>query len=243
MPRRTIDSPALSNRVAALLLAWMLLLAFGLLPGPGANAADGINHAGVIVRQGDGSFVYGYVAFTEEQIDGVELLRRSGIPMVTAGFGGLGEAVCSLDSKGCGMAECRRNVCQSSANAPYWQFFRPDETGSWGPRILGASSTAVRDGDIDGWSWTASDAELPAISLPELAALAGADANLAPDASGYAGTWRSTQPPPPPASNQSTSTYVAAGAMLALLGGGAVIASIRRRGHAADVSEPGSAAT
>jgi hypothetical protein len=95
---------------------------------------------------------------------------------VTVGFGGLGEAVCSIDGQGCGVSECRRNVCQAaSADAPYWQYFRQDPANPavWRWLALGASASKVHDGDVFGWSWTASEPGLPAFSGADIAQLAG----------------------------------------------------------------------
>ncbi|MFM9105138.1 MAG: hypothetical protein ACKOWF_00365 [Chloroflexota bacterium] len=219
-------------------LAWALGLALLLLAGASAGqarAGEQVNHAGVIVRQADGSFVYGYVAFTEDRIDGVELLRRSGIPLVTTGFGGLGEAVCSLDGQGCGLSACRRSVCQGGPNAPYWQYFRQDGAGGWKPLLMGGSGTPVRDGDIDGWSWTAREAALPAITLPELAALAGVDAAAA--AAPATAAWRRSGPAPVAAAARSGAALAVAGGVLAVIAGGAA-AAVRRRARLESEPEP-----
>jgi hypothetical protein len=56
------------------------------------------------------------------------------------------------------LAECRRNVCQGGPTAPYWRYFRQAAPGDWQPLPLGASGARVRDGEIDGWSWTAGEA-------------------------------------------------------------------------------------
>ena len=166
-----------------LLRLWVLIslaaLLAGVLLAPAPTLADdGLNHAGLIVRDAEGRMTYAWVPFGEEEITGIELLRRSGIPIVTVGFGALGEGVCSIGGQGCGVAECRRNVCQvSSANAPYWQYFQQDPTDpaiwTWLP--LGASSSKVEDGDVFGWSWTARDPALPALPAAEIARLAGAE--------------------------------------------------------------------
>ena len=96
---------------------------------------------------------------------------------MTVGFGALGEGVCSIAGQGCGVAECRRKVCQASAaDAPYWQYFQqdPGDPAVWHWQPLGASSSQVEDGDVFGWSWTASDPALPALPPREIASLAGA---------------------------------------------------------------------
>jgi hypothetical protein len=131
----------------------------------------------LIVRDADGRVTYAWVPFAENDIDGIALLKRSGIPAVTVGFGALGEGVCSIGGQGCDVGQCRRNVCQSSAiDAPYWQYFQqdPDDPANWEWQMLGASSTRVHDGDVFGWSWTAREPALPALTAPEIAALAGA---------------------------------------------------------------------
>jgi energy-coupling factor transport system permease protein len=140
-------------------------------------AGDDLNQAGLVVRDAEGRITYAWVPFAEEEISGIELLKRSGIPVVTVGFGALGEGVCSIGGQGCGVAECRRTVCQgSSASAPFWQYFRqnPDNPAEWTWLVLGASATDVRDGDVFGWSWTADEPGLPPLPAPEIAALAGA---------------------------------------------------------------------
>ena len=165
-----------------LLRLWVLVslaaLLAGVLLAPAPTLADdGLNHAGLIVRDAEGRLTYAWVPFAEEEITGIEVLRRSGIPIVTVGFGALGEGVCAIGGQGCGVAECRRNVCQvSTANAPYWQYFKQDraDPAIWTWLPLGASSSKVEDGDVFGWSWTARDPALPALRPSDVASLAGA---------------------------------------------------------------------
>lgn len=160
---------------------WLLISLATLLAAmrwaPQPTSAEEFNHAGLIVRDSEGRLTYAWVPFGEDEITGVELLQASGIPVVTVGFGGLGEAVCSIDGQGCGVSECRRNVCQASAaDAPYWQYFQQDPANIavWRWLALGASASKVHDGDVFGWSWTASEPGLPALSGADIARLAGA---------------------------------------------------------------------
>jgi hypothetical protein len=160
-----------------LLLSLATLLAGIVLHPAPALADDALHHAGLVVRDGEGRVTYAWVPFAEEKIDGIALLRRSGIPVVTVGFGALGEGVCSIGGEGCDVAECRRNVCQrAAADAPYWQYFKQDanDPATWRWQALGPSATAVKDGDVFGWSWTADAPNLPNVPAPEIAALAGA---------------------------------------------------------------------
>jgi hypothetical protein len=160
-----------------LLISLAALLA-GVLLAPRPTLADEeLHHAGLVVRDAEGRMTYAWVPFAEEAIDGIDLLRRSGIPVVTVGFGALGDGVCSIGGQGCGVAECRRTVCQgSAADAPYWQYFEqdPGDPAVWTWQPLGASSSRVEDGDVFGWSWTAGDPALPALPPAEIASRAGA---------------------------------------------------------------------
>jgi hypothetical protein len=217
-----------------LLLSLAALLA-GLLLRPAPTLADdALNHAGLIVRDGEGRITYAWVPFAEDEIDGIELLERSGIPVVTVGFGALGEGVCSIAGQGCGIAECRRNVCQaSSADAPYWQYFQqdPNDPAKWAWQALGPSASDIEDGDVFGWSWTADEPNLPALAPQEIAALAGAG-----DGEGREASTRTLLPegvaaihaaPPPDAR-----TTAAAAGILAIIGAGAFLLANRQRSEA-----------
>jgi hypothetical protein len=214
------------------LTATLALLAAG-APMP-ARAA--VHHAGVVVREGYGSLTYAYVAFAEPAIDGIALLERTGLPVVTVGFGGLGDGVCRIGSDGCPVAECRRNLCQSGrADAPFWQYFRQQAAGDWRALALGASATTVRDGDIDGWSWTAGAAMLPALTLDALRRLAGVDDAAAAPAAGAIPTAAVREVPAtggkePAASTPGWPAYAGAGAILLAIGGAAWAANRRRVG-------------
>jgi hypothetical protein len=151
----------------------LLLLAVGGQGATPANAA-GLHHAGLVVRHGDGRMAYAYVSFPEDEITGIELLKRSGLDVVTISFGGLGQGVCSIDEHGCPSTDCRKRVCQGAkADDPFWQYFRQATPGEWKSVALGASTTKVRDGDLDGWSWTGTEPMLPALTLADVEREAG----------------------------------------------------------------------
>ncbi len=140
-----------------------------------ASAAT-INYAGVVVRHGDGQMAYAYIGFEEAEINGIELLKRSGLDVVTVSFGGLGEGVCSIDEHGCPSTDCRKRVCQGpKPDDPFWQYFRQATAGGgdWTAMALGGSGAKVHNGDIDGWSWTGTTAQLPPLILAEVAQRAG----------------------------------------------------------------------
>lgn len=150
--------------VVAVLVGWMPGGLIGL-----AQEEAGEHHAGLVIRDQQGELSYAYVAFSEPEISGMELLKRSGAAVVTVGFGGLGEAVCSIQQEGCAVDECQRRVCQGPrADDPFWQSFQQTAPGEWRAQVLGASSARVRDGEIHGWSWTGTEPNLPAVTLGEI---------------------------------------------------------------------------
>jgi hypothetical protein len=216
---------------AALIAALLALLAL-FVP---ANSLAALQFAGLVVRHDDERLSYAYVGFTEAEINGVELLRRSGLDIVTIAFGGLGEGVCSIEATGCPASDCRRRVCQGPDDeSPFWQYFRQVAPGEWKALALGASSTKVRHGDVDGWSWTPREPGLPPLSLESVAQLAGfeggAFAGRAPDEPGTA-LRRAT--PLAEEDKQSTAAYVGGAAVLVVAAGAVGYVAWRRRGTGA----------
>jgi hypothetical protein len=137
-------------------------------------ARDTPAYAGIVIRPGDGTVTYAYVPLDEE-ISGIELLRRSGVSLVTIGFGGLGEGVCQIEETGCEVGPCRTRMCQTGdRDSPYWRYFQADADGDWVASPLGGSGTKVEPGDVDGWSWTPDEALLPEVGIDEIPRLAGA---------------------------------------------------------------------
>lgn len=216
--------------LVGLLLAVLLLVGWGGASGQSEAEidADAVGHAGLVVRFEDERLTYAWVPFAESSISGLELLRRgleaSDVPLVTVGFGGLGEGVCQIADRGCSAGECRRRVCQGArADDPYWRYFRQTAPGDWRALPLGASGTDVRDGDIDGWSWTGGDAGLPSLDLAEVASLAGAEAVGGDQAVGRTvGGVSMTKD-----EGAGWATYAGAAGILAVIAGGALMASRR----------------
>ena len=227
---------SLSTRFV-LVLGALAILAFWQPAGAqdGTGAADGLHHAGLVIRHGDGRITYAYVTFPEDRLSGIELLERSGVEQVTIPFGALGMGVCAIEGEGCPASECRRRVCQAfGADAPYWRYFGLDETGTWQPFALGASSAEVRDGAVHGWSWTGGEPGLPDVSLLDIARLSGAPAEGGIAGDGPTAFVRTISPagvapPAPEDDDPNPLTYGGAGAILVLIGGGALYALHRGR--------------
>ena len=140
----------------------------------GTTAASGTSRAGLIVAHGDGRMAYALVTFDGEPISGAELLDRSGLSVTEVSFGGLGVAVCSIDSTGCDIGECRKRLCQGpQRDDPYWQYFIESGAGTWQVAALGISGDSVPDGGVRALVWSAGTPQFPAPSIDELAAKSG----------------------------------------------------------------------
>jgi hypothetical protein len=212
---------AVARRVCVVLLALAALVATA-----GTSGAAGLHHAAVVVRHGDGGVTYSYVSFSEDEINGAELLKRAGLDAVTISFGGLGEGVCMIEKEGCPPSVCQKKMCQSGAvDSPFWQFYQLNASGVWQFSAMGASGVKIRDGGVGGWSWTGKEPGLPATTFSQIQTLAAHhQANH-----GAAVVWR-TGPAPATASTESWAIYAGAGAIVlfALGAGGFVIVRKRR---------------
>lgn len=145
---------------APLLLAPPTVSLAGLQP-VATSASPAPNHAAVVVDTGTEVKKF-CLAFPEESISGAEALRRVDADAVFASFGSRGEAVCALCGTGCPSSNC---FCDPKR---FWAYHRAGPGGS--PYALsraGASSTSVRDGDVEGWRWGGGEAP-PAATVSEV---------------------------------------------------------------------------
>lgn len=91
------------------------------------------------------------VRFSEDFISGAELLIRASTDPVFRDYSGKGKAVCSLCGVGCPPDES----CLTCGGDTYWTYGRaPKGSNRFSLSGGGASSTRVRDGDVDGWRWS-----------------------------------------------------------------------------------------
>ena len=195
-----------------------------------------LHHAAVVVHHGNGGVTYSYVPFTEDEIDGAELLRRAGLDAVTVSFGGLGEGVCMIEQEGCPPSVCRTKLCQDgAADSPFWHFFQLDSGGAWRLSALGASSAEIHDGDVSGWSWSGSSALSPAVTFAQMQSLAARNGA----ASGAPIVWRIGPAPEPGPSGQSWDTYAGAALILFVALAGLGFFFMRRRRPLAPRSSSG----
>lgn len=162
------------SRAYARLLFWVAVAAIAMLA-PGWSVSAQENQAGLIVVHGDGRQSFVIVQFESESIPAVEILARSGLVVTELNFGALGMAVCDIDGTGCDVATCRKRVCQGSKpDDPFWQLFIRSDDGEWQPAPLGISSESLADGAVRALIWTGADPTIPAYTMVEVAAKAGA---------------------------------------------------------------------
>jgi hypothetical protein len=119
----------------------------------GAPTAPGArHHAKLVVVFGDNSEREFCVSFAEDHISGLDLLRRSGLPLVYEDEGGDSVFVCAIRGEG-------RDYPNESCIPPcpggrcaFWGYYL-FERGAWRFSGLGAAARTVRDGDEDGWRY------------------------------------------------------------------------------------------
>jgi len=145
----------------------------------------------LVIRHSDGRLVYAYVPLTGDRMTGAEALQKSGLTLNVSVGGSFGVAVCTIDGEGCDSPkeDC---FCKSYGDpAFYWHYYLRNPDGSWRNSNLGAGNRMLRDGDVDGWSWTGGESDLPTVTLDQIAAAVQpthrtpppAPTALAPDAS------------------------------------------------------------
>jgi len=166
----SLSVPASVRRWVALLVSAVVLAAAL----PALAQGPPLHRAGLVVVHGDGRVVTRCVAFGEETLTGADLLRRSGLPVVLASYGGLGYGVCAIDGEGCGVGQDCFCQCRG-ATCAYWSYSHRQPDGSWAISGVGASAWLLRDGDVDGWVWGDGAVAPPVVSFEEVCG-SGSDA-------------------------------------------------------------------
>lgn len=151
--------PLLGSPTGAILAALFALLfvavRLGPIAGPAPAAAVTENRVLEIVQTGpepDAPVKTSCVRFTEESISGAEALRRAsdveGWDVQFASYGGMGQAICAICHVGCSSSDC---FCDPKK---FWAYDRaPAGSSTFRQSSVGASSTRLSDGDVEGWRW------------------------------------------------------------------------------------------
>jgi hypothetical protein len=117
---------------------------------PACAAATG-PHAALVIETGTRDLRL-CVALDAPDVTGIHLIELAGAQQnLSYGFGSGGQAVCRLAGVGPQGDDC-------FADYPdFWGYWRGDGHGGWTWSSTGAASSAVLDGDLNGWVWGRGD--------------------------------------------------------------------------------------
>lgn len=140
-----------ASRRGIALGAAVLMFAAPVLFSPGA-IGQSANQAAVVVQHGNPTEGGAEcVSFTEPQIDGLDLVERSGFEYLAAQFDS-GRAICWLDGEGCETTDPGECFCQSPPNS--WSLWVQGEGDSVpAPSAVGVDDAVVQDGTLHYWVW------------------------------------------------------------------------------------------
>ena len=150
--------PALLQTMFKMRYLWlaglMALFLAGTLPPAGALASEP-NQAGLVVQSEDGQAQTRCIAFEEDQLNGADLLSRSGLDVVLNPASSMGITVCRIEGLGCDYpAEHCFCQCMGGSGCTYWNYFYREPGGSeWIYSALGAAVHKVQPGSVEGWVW------------------------------------------------------------------------------------------
>jgi hypothetical protein len=99
----------------------------------------------------DGSVVTRCVALEGDRPNGSTVLLASGLAVAMA-QGGLGSAVCRIGETGCPPDDCFCH-CKGGPSCHYWSYWQRFPDGEWHYAPLGAGSSRVQSGTVEGWLW------------------------------------------------------------------------------------------
>mgnify|MGYP000073560829 CR=1 FL=1 len=155
----------------AIAIVLILALSVGVQPRAGAQAQ---NRAGLVVQFAGGQTRSYCLAFTGESISGLDLLRKSGLPVITEQYGSMGGMVCKIGGEGCNYPG---EACACKSYGPggiYWNYHHLRE-GVWKTSSVGAAAYRVKPGEVDGWAWSAGKPP-PVMTLEQICSPAKATA-------------------------------------------------------------------
>lgn len=125
--------------------------------------------AGLVIDFGDGRILTFCIDLgADGQATGEEVLRASGLPVIMEYAAGMGGAICMIDGTGSNFpsepcfAKCTLRPGEACV---YWSYSRLVD-GRWRGSPIGASTTIVRSGDVNGWAWGAGSSGSGALPPP-----------------------------------------------------------------------------
>lgn len=138
-----------------------LLVLAAILIGSGVSLVTSQDQrAGVVVQFGDGRVQTACVNLNnadsnrDGSTSGEEVLRAAGFDLIVE-VSSMGPAICKVGPDGCNFPQnncfCECSLAPGS-DCRYWSYSRL-EGGAWRTSGLGAGSTRVQPGDLEGWIW------------------------------------------------------------------------------------------
>ncbi len=117
--------------------------------------ADDPQRAGLVVQFDDERVETRCVTLGDGQINGSDLLRRSGLDVIVDASSGMGITVCQIEEVGCSYpAEHCFCQCKGGGECAYWNYFYRDPgEAQWTYSALGAVLRKVKPGSIEAWVW------------------------------------------------------------------------------------------
>ena len=138
------------------LLRWFFILTFLAATSASLPAwAGDPNQVGLVVVYGGDDVLTRCISFSDAEISGHEVLKKSGLEIETEMSGGLGAAICFIEKEGCRVSEGQPCFCKCQGPpCVYWSYWHL-QGESWKYSNGGASNYFVRNGDVEGWVWGA----------------------------------------------------------------------------------------
>ena len=146
---------------------------------PPAACASDVARAALVIDSGPTTERY-CVTLDSEAVSGIHLVElAAGQHGLAYELGYGGQAVCMLAGVGPTGGDC-------FADDPlFWGYFRAGASGRWSWSSVGAGSTVVEDGDVEGWSWGSGEGatDHPAPPVTPLEAVCAPAPSPSPDLS------------------------------------------------------------
>ncbi len=170
MKHQNLSKPGFLSILGSVTLGMALTLAvvFALLALPALTSADGPDRAKIVVQVDDNDAIVRDIGFTAP-VSGLKALEMTGLDVITYDAG-WSIAVCSIDGVGCPADNC----FGCDPDGKYWSYnYWDNSLNDWQGYSVGATSSSLNNGAIDGWRWGAWGAN-PMLPAPPITSASAA---------------------------------------------------------------------
>lgn len=151
--------------IVALMVTACSPIAPDLAPAPADAAASGLQ-IGLVITPAEGDVTTMLVSVPGDAPTALDALTASGVELAVAETD-FGPAVCGILGTGQPVEECFGDT-----EGRYWAFFTLNDSGEWEAAQVGVAGYPISDGQVLGFSWTASDANYNPLVIPPVVTLA-----------------------------------------------------------------------